>query len=49
MTYVLLAVLDSGVDKGGVLGLLGSGQDQRGVGGGILGLVLADGYSPISF
>lgn len=40
---LLLTVGNSGVDEGGVLGLLGSGQDQGGVGGGILGLVLADG------
>lgn len=39
-----LAVLNGGVDQLGVLGLLGSGQDQGRVGGGILGLVLADGY-----
>lgn len=31
------------VDELGVLGLLGGGQDQRGVGGGILRLVLVDG------
>lgn len=37
-----LAVGNGGVDQGGILGLLGSGQDQGGVGGGILGLVLAD-------
>ena len=40
---VLLAIGDSNIDQGGILGLLGSGQDQGGVGGGILGLVLADG------
>lgn len=32
------------VNELGVLGLLGSGQDQRGVGGGVLGLVLGDGW-----
>jgi hypothetical protein len=42
-TYVLLAVLDSGVDQLGVFGLLGSREDQGRVGGGILRLVLADG------
>ena len=40
---VLLAVGDGSVDESGVLGLLGSGEDQGGVGGGILGLVLANG------
>lgn len=40
---VLLAVLNSGVDELGVLLLLGRGEDQGGVGGGILGLVLGDG------
>jgi hypothetical protein len=39
---VLLAVLDGGVDEFGVLGLLGRGEDQRRVGGGILWLVLGD-------
>lgn len=40
---LLLTVGNSSVNEGSVLGLLGSGQDQGGVGGGILGLVLADG------
>lgn len=40
---VLLAVRDSLVDELGVLGLLGSGEDEGRVGGGILGLVLANG------
>lgn len=40
---LLLAGLDGGLDQIGVLGLLGSGQEEGGVGGGILGLVLADG------
>lgn len=40
---VALAVLDGIVDQLGVLGLLGGGEDERGVGGGILGLVLFDG------
>lgn len=39
-----LAVLNGGIDQLGILGLLGSGQDQGRVGGSILGLVLADGY-----
>lgn len=38
-----LAVLDGSVDELGVLGLLGSGEDQGGVGGGILRVVLGDG------
>ena len=42
-TYLLLALLDGGVDQAGIFGLLGRGQDEGGVGGGILGLVLADG------
>lgn len=37
-----LAVGNSSIDESGVLGLLGGSQDQGGVGGGILGLVLAD-------
>lgn len=45
---VLLAVSDSGVDQGSVLGLLGGSQDQGGVGGGILGLVLADGCDTLA-
>lgn len=40
---VLLAVGDSVVDQVRILGLLGGGEDQRGVGGGILRLVFADG------
>jgi hypothetical protein len=40
---VLLAVLDSGVDQLLVLLLLGRSEDERGVGGRILGLVLVDG------
>ena len=40
---LLLAVLDGHIHELGVLGLLGSSQDQGGVGGGILRLVLADG------
>lgn len=39
---VLLAVGNGSVDKSGVLGLLGSSENQRRVGGGILGLVLAN-------
>lgn len=39
-----LGVSNGLVNELGVLGLLGSSQDQRGVGGGILGLVLGDGW-----
>lgn len=45
---LLLAVGNSGIDQGGVLGLLGSSQDQGGVGSGILGLVLADGCDTLA-
>lgn len=41
---LILARSDGGVDEAGVFGLLGSSQNQGGVGGGILGLVLADGW-----
>lgn len=40
---VLLAVRNSVVDELGVLGLLGGGEDEGRVGGGVLRLVLADG------
>jgi hypothetical protein len=40
---LLLAVDHGRIDQSGVLGLLGGGQDEGGVGRGILGLVLADG------
>jgi hypothetical protein len=40
---VLLAVGDSIVDELGVLGLLGGGEDEGRVGGGVLRLVLANG------
>jgi len=40
---VALAVLNSDVNQLGVFGLLGCGEDERWVGGGILGLVFADG------
>lgn len=43
VTALLLGVLDGGVDQLGVLGLLGGSEDERGVGGGILRLVLANG------
>lgn len=38
-----LAELDGSVNELGVIGLLGSGEDQRGVGGSILRLVLVNG------
>lgn len=41
---LLLAVSESSVNQLGVLGLLGGSQDQRGVGGGILGFVLVDSW-----
>ena len=40
---VVLAVSDGSVNELGVLGLLGGSEDERWVGGGILGLVLVDG------
>lgn len=40
-----LGLGDGSVEKRGVLGLLGGGEDQGGVGGGILRLVFADGYT----
>lgn len=40
---VLLAILDSRVNQLLVLGLLGRGEDERGVGGRILWLILVDG------
>ena len=40
---ILLTVGNGSVDESSVLGLLGSGENQGGVGGGILGLVLANG------
>jgi hypothetical protein len=39
---VLLSIVDGLVDQLGIVGLLGRGQDERRVGGGILGLVLGD-------
>lgn len=40
---MLLSVLNGLVDELGVLWLLGGGEDQGGVGGGILRLVFANG------
>jgi hypothetical protein len=45
---LLLAVGHGSVDKSGILWLLGRSQDQGGVGGGILGLVLADGCGTLA-
>jgi hypothetical protein len=45
---LLLAVGHGSVDKFGILGLLRRSQDQGGVGGGILGLVLADGCGTLA-
>ncbi len=38
-----LAVLNGNVDQLGIFSLLGCGENEGGVGGGILGLVFADG------
>lgn len=43
-----LGVRNGLVDQGGVLGLLGGGEDEGGVGRRILGLVLADGWRNVS-
>ena len=40
---MLLAVLDSLVDQGGIFGFLGGGKDEGRIGGGVLRLVLANG------
>lgn len=45
---LFLGVLDGVVNQFGILGLLGGGEDERRVGGGILGLVLSDGCVTIS-
>lgn len=43
VTTLLLAVGDGSIYQLGVFGLLRGGQNERGVGGGILGLVFANG------
>lgn len=43
ITALALAVLDGNIHELGVLGLFRGGQDQGGVGGSILGLVLGNG------
>jgi hypothetical protein len=43
-----LGLGNGGVQKLGILGLLGGGKDKGGVGGGILGLVLANGCDTVS-
>lgn len=45
---LLLSVVDGNIDQLGVLGLLGGSEDEGGVGGGILRLVLANGYREMS-
>ena len=45
---LLLGEVDGGIDQLGVLGLLGGSEDKRGVGGGILGLVLSDACERVS-
>ena len=42
---MFLAILNRGVHQLGIFGLLGGGEDEGGVGGGILRLVLFDGCS----
>lgn len=44
VTALFLAVLDGDVHQLGVLLLLGSGQDEGRIGGGILGLIFANGW-----
>jgi hypothetical protein len=44
VTYVFLAVLNGRLHQLGIFGLLGGDEDERGVGGGILRLVLFDGW-----
>ena len=41
-TYVLLAIFDRRIHQLCIFGFLGSSEDERGVGGGILGRVLFD-------
>lgn len=48
VTALGLGVGDGIVNQLGVLGLLGSGEDERRVGGGILGLVLVDGWERLA-
>jgi hypothetical protein len=48
LTYLLLAILDSSIDELGVFGLLRCGKDEGRIGGGILWLVLLDGYESVS-
>jgi hypothetical protein len=45
---LLLGPGNGGVQERGILGLLGRGEDQGRVGGGVLGLVLADGCGSVS-
>ena len=43
ITDLLLSIFDGNVHQLGIVGLLRSSQDQRGVGGRILRLILGDG------
>jgi hypothetical protein len=43
ITALLLTLLNGSVDQAGIFGLLGSSEDEGGVGGSILGLVLVNG------
>ena len=45
---LLLGEVDGGIDQLGVLGLLGSSENEGGVGSGILGLVLSDACEDVS-
>ena len=45
---LVLYVGNGGVQHSGVLGLLGGRENEGGVGGGILGLVLANSYGSVS-
>jgi hypothetical protein len=46
--YLLLAVLNGDIHQLSILGLLGCGEDERWVGGSILGLVLLDGCAVLA-
>jgi hypothetical protein len=46
---LLLSVVNGDIDQLGVLGLLGGSENERRVGGGILRLVLANGYWNVSY
>jgi hypothetical protein len=46
---VALAVLNGNVDQLGILRLLGGGENERWVGGSILGFIFADGCGILEF